>query len=264
MGFPAESGEIMAQRTLMWLSGWRTIEVVGEVPISGGGRSSGPDYYFLVVTVFYPPRSVHNSRIERIWYDVTEGFGSKWKDFFTDLEASEGLDVNNPAHIWLLHHLFLGSINQDALSWAEAWNNHKLQIQGEPQQTPQEMYFFSMLEDGPRGLGGSSSQAGEAEQEGFEDGEDLTTFGIDWEDMDNEVLMEHHHRHNSLQADNPFSTTPSTLSEVICVPPDCPLSDEGIRQLDYYLSQNTNSNSHSILIRRNIWVEAIRICTQIL
>ena len=34
-------------------------------------------------------RSVHNSRIERIWYDITEGFGGKWKDFFTDLEANE-------------------------------------------------------------------------------------------------------------------------------------------------------------------------------
>ena len=47
-------------------------------------------------------RSVHNSWIERIWYDVTEGFGGKWKDLFTDLEANEGLDVDNPAHIWLL------------------------------------------------------------------------------------------------------------------------------------------------------------------
>ena len=40
------------------------------------------------------PRSVHNSRIERIWYDITEGFGGKWKDMFTDLEANYGLDVN--------------------------------------------------------------------------------------------------------------------------------------------------------------------------
>lgn len=206
-------------------------------------------------------RSVHNSRIERIWYDVTEGFGSKWKNFFTDLEANEGLDVNNPAHIWLLHRLFLDGINQDALAWAEAWNNHKLQIRGEPQQTPHEMFFFSMLEDGPRGLSGPSSEG--ADLDGLEDGEDVTTFGIDWEDMDNEALMEHHHQHNSFQADNSFSTPPSTLSEVICTPPNCPLSDEGIHQLDYYLTHALNSNSHSMLIRRNVWVEALRICTQI-
>ena len=60
-------------------------------------------------------RSVYNSQIERVWYDVTKGFGEKWKEFFTDLEANEGLDVDNPAHLWLLHHLFLNNINQDAL-----------------------------------------------------------------------------------------------------------------------------------------------------
>ena len=82
------------------------------------------------------PRSVHNSQIERIWYDISEGFGGKWKDMFIDLEANYGLDVNNAAHIWLLHHLFLNTINEDATSWTEAWNNHKLKICGEPQQTP--------------------------------------------------------------------------------------------------------------------------------
>ena len=55
-------------------------------------------------------RSVHNSRIERIWYNITKGFGGKWKDLFTDLEANEGLDVDNLAHIWLLQHLFLDHI----------------------------------------------------------------------------------------------------------------------------------------------------------
>ena len=211
-------------------------------------------------------RSVHNSRIERIWYDVTEGFGGKWKDFFTDLEANEGLDVDNPAHIWLLHHLFLDEINQDALIWAEAWNNHKLQIRGEPQQTPQEMFFFSMLEDGPRGLNGPRSQSGgegDPDPDGLEDGEDLSAFGIDWEDMDDEVLMEHHHHHNPIMPDNPFSTAPSTLSEVVCTPPNCPLPDESVHQLDHCLSQVLSVHSRSMLVRRTVWVEALHVCSQI-
>lgn len=208
-------------------------------------------------------RSVHNSRIERIWYDVTEGFGSKWKDFLTDLEANEGLDVNNPAHIWLLHHLFLDDINKDALTWAEVWNNHKLQIRGEPQQTPQEMFFFSMLEDGPRGINGPRSQNREGDLDEFNEGEDISTFGIDWEEMNNGALMEHHHRHNPIQLDNPFTTAPSTLSEVVCTPPDCPLLAEGVYQLDHHLSQVVDVNSHSMLVRRTIWVEALRICSQI-
>jgi hypothetical protein len=212
---------------------------------------------FVVLTVSNN-RSVHNSRIERIWYDVTEGFGGKWRDFFTDLEANEGLDVNNSAHIWLLHHLFLEEINRDALAWGETWNSHKLQIRGESQQTPHEMYFFSMLEDGPRGLNGPRSR----DPDGLEDGEDISAFGIDWEDMDNRELMEHHYRHNPIQLDNPFSTAPSALSEVICSPPDCPIPGEIVRQLDQGLSQILNVNSRSMLMRRTVWAEALRVCSQ--
>ncbi|KAF9784297.1 hypothetical protein BJ322DRAFT_1098275 [Thelephora terrestris] len=203
-------------------------------------------------------RSVHNSRIERIWYDVTEGFGGKWKNLFTDLEANEGLDVDNPAHIWLLQHLFLNQINQDSLSWAEAWNNHKLQIRGEPQQTPHEMFFFSMIEDGPRGLNGPR----QGDQDGLEGG-DLYLYGVDWEVMEDDELMTNHRYYNPTPPDNPFSTAPSSLSEVECTPPNCPLSAEGVSQLDRYLSQVADVDSRSMLVRRTIWIQALRACSQI-
>ena len=210
------------------------------------------------------PRSVHNSRIERIWYDVTEGFGGKWKDMFIDLEANYGLDVNNAAHIWLLHHLFLNAINEDATSWAEAWNNHKLKIRGEPQQTPQEMFFFSLLEDGPHGV----NDDGEWPHNRTEDGEageeeDLAMYGIDWQAMDDEQLMEHHHEHNLPQHENPFMTAPAVLSEVTCTPPDCPLLDESVHQFNIHLSQTVDLASHSMLVRRKAWVEALEICSNL-
>jgi len=260
MVYQAESEEIMVWKMLEWPSGWKRTRVEEEVPISGEGLPIIQTYPFMDgLTIFF--RSVHNSRIERIWYDVTEGFGGKWKSFFTDLEANEGLDVNNPAHIWLLHHLFLEDINQDALAWAETWNNHKLQIRGEPQQTPQEMFFFSVLEDGPRGFNGPMAQRRE---DGLEDGEeDISTFGIDWDAMDDEVLMEHHYLHNPIQPNNPFDTAPSTLSEVVCTPPDCPLSAEGVHQLDLYLPHVVDVSSRSMLVRRTVWVEALRICSQV-
>ena len=149
-----------------------------------GGRGSYIWGRFISLLIFphqtflqpFRNRSIHNSQVERIWYDVTEGFGGKWKDFFIDLEANEGLDFNKHAHIWLLHHLFLDDINHDALAWAETWNSHKLQIRGECQQTPQEMFFFSMLEDGPHGIHGLRQN-----REDRLDGEDITLYGIDWE-----------------------------------------------------------------------------------
>jgi hypothetical protein len=98
-------------------------------------------------------RSIHNTRIERLWYNVTHGFGQKWKNFFIDLETHHGLNPQIPAHIWLLHCLFLDCINKDAQEWAAAWNAHKLELWGElpgfGRRSPNDIFFFSMLEDGP-------------------------------------------------------------------------------------------------------------------
>ncbi|KAF7343732.1 hypothetical protein MSAN_01953800 [Mycena sanguinolenta] len=51
-------------------------------------------------------RSVNNTRIEHLWYDVTHGFGFKWKKFFIDLEVNHNLNPTIAEHIWLLHHLY--------------------------------------------------------------------------------------------------------------------------------------------------------------
>ncbi|KAJ6477881.1 hypothetical protein C8R47DRAFT_984653 [Mycena vitilis] len=88
-------------------------------------------------------RSVHNTRIERLWYDVTHGFGQKWKKFFMDLEVHHGLNPQVPAHVWLLHHLFLHHINADAQEWAEAWNSHHLNLRGERNRSPRDIFHFA-------------------------------------------------------------------------------------------------------------------------
>ena len=73
-------------------------------------------------------RSVHNIRIERLWRDLTAALGAKWKLFFRSLEAHDGLSPDQPAHIWLLHHLYLEAINDEVSQWAEAWNSHVVSI----------------------------------------------------------------------------------------------------------------------------------------
>lgn len=75
-------------------------------------------------------RSVHNIRIERLWYDVTQGIGSKWKSFFVQLEMEYELKVDNNNHIWLLHNLFLDGFNSELQEWGKAWNSHKLRVRG--------------------------------------------------------------------------------------------------------------------------------------
>lgn len=124
------------------------------------------------------------------------------------------------------------------------------------------MFFLSMIEDGPRGLNGPRQNRGEDLDE-VGDGEDISLYGVDWEVMDNERLMEHHYQQNPIHLDNPFSSTPTTFSEVVCTPPDCPLSVESVAQLNAYLAQFVDLGSHDMVIRRTLWREALHICNQI-
>ena len=117
-----------------------------------------------------------------------------------------------------------------------------------------------MLEDGPRGLNGPRQNGGDRD---LLEGEDISLYGIDWEDKEDETLVTHHHQHNPILLDNPFGTAPSVLSEVECTPPNCPLSAEGIFLLNHYLSQVLDINSRSVLVRRAAWVESLHICSNI-
>lgn len=95
---------------------------------------------------------MHNIRIERLWVDVTSGFGKKWKEFFHHLEIYHSLNIHSDLHIWLLHHLFLSRINQDIKDWISAWNYHTMSSQTNTHQTPAAMYMQGMLENGIRGV----------------------------------------------------------------------------------------------------------------
>lgn len=118
-----------------------------------------------------------------------------------------------------------------------------------------------MVEDGPRGLNGPR-QNRQGGQDGL-DGEEAFLYGIDWEDMENDRLMAHHRRHNPTPLNNPFGTAPPSLSEVECTSPNCPLSAEGVRQLNHRLFQVVDVNSRSVLVRRIVWAQALNICRQI-
>lgn len=79
---------------------------------------------------------------------MSEGVGHSWKDFFVILEEEHDLDVDNTAHIWLLHVLFLPAINDDLDDWKDMWNCHKLRIRDERDRSPEDMFFFGLIEYG--------------------------------------------------------------------------------------------------------------------
>ncbi|KAG6848987.1 hypothetical protein H0H93_012214 [Arthromyces matolae] len=136
-------------------------------------------------------RSVHNIRIERLWRDITRHWGSKWKNFFLDLEANNELDITEDAQIWLLHTLFLPQINDDAATWARGWNSHNVRINGQRERSPSDMFFFGQLEHGIRDLEIEANDIDVLEQE------EIALFGVDWEDMEENDILRHHSNNNA-------------------------------------------------------------------
>ena len=85
--------------------------------------------YCLIWKLHY--RSVHNTRIECIWFDWTMQAGSWWANFFVLLEEQGGLDIDLPNHLWLLHKLFINALNAHIEQFVHAWNHHIISIRGE-------------------------------------------------------------------------------------------------------------------------------------
>jgi hypothetical protein len=204
-------------------------------------------------------RSVHNVRIERLWCDLTTGFGSKWKLFLQGLEMNDGLNTDLDDHIWLIHHLFLPCINADALEWAEAWNNHSIAMRDSRQRSPKDMFLFGMVEDGPRGLPMFMEPVDEYV-------DDIASYGVDWVDIDNPHIVGHHNEHNAadISGQDAFVTYQPERPTVVLVPDaNCPLTSEQLHWLDSQVEALPYFHSGSMDARRLLWVTALHICCTI-
>ncbi|KAF7972608.1 hypothetical protein HWV62_17426 [Athelia sp. TMB] len=204
-------------------------------------------------------RSVHNTRIERLWFDVTHGYGQKWKNFFYDLETHHSLNPQVPQHIWLLHHLFLDAVDQDAQDWARAWNSHKLQIKGERTRSPRDIFIFSLIQDGPRGL--QHQSAPPTDQTPI----DPESYGVDWDVANDERYMAHLFEQNPQEwaHDNPFSTAPVHQAHVPCEAPNCPFDAEEVRWLDETLAETVSVSARAMHLRRLVWIKALQLCDEL-
>ena len=196
---------------------------------------------------------MHNTRSERLWYDVTNGFGRKWKEFFIDLEVQCGLQVGLPAHKWLLSHLFLERIDYDAQQWAEGWNLHRLELSRTRDRSPYDMFMFGMLQNGARGVV-------RVQEPIHEEVENVQEYGIDWETYEDDNLMEHFEA-NNVDIFSPVSA-PRNLSNVPCEPSTGPLTEEQVDALDQHLSNQFNTHTLNMLIHRQVWLAALHRCQE--
>jgi hypothetical protein len=199
---------------------------------------------------------VHNIRIERLWVDVTAQVGAFWADIFTQLQLQHGLDANNIYHIWLLHHLFLHIINQQLAFFAEAWNQHRIQIRNGPNRSPADLFGFDMFVHGVRGHRLSDEDdagLGEAEME---------IYGVDWEALRDDHLL-HSQRENN-PSDEGWSSwvghvgPPENLNEVSVSPPSGFLQEHKVDALDHILCPWRDSPDESDII--SLWVTALNYC----
>jgi hypothetical protein len=201
-------------------------------------------------------RSVHNIRIERLWVEVKRNIVTKWKPFFERLEAHHGLRVDSAAHLWLLHHLFLETLNNDIQQWAEHWNAHGMRLKREKDKVPRDMFIIGMRR---RGVDDTIARQEDAV-------ENVEEFGIDWEGLpdvgglvpDDEELV----RQLQERGQNPFDDyAPDTLNEVPCEPPECPLTLDQVNGLESTLSARFNmSTSHDMDVYTDVWIRALAWC----
>ncbi|KAF8187046.1 hypothetical protein K438DRAFT_1907599 [Mycena galopus ATCC 62051] len=123
--------------------------------------------------------------------------GCYLSDCFTLLELRHRLDINNIAHIWLLHFLFLATINNQLALFAQSWNQHRIQIRGGPNRSPADMFVFDMLVH-------------------IMYDDELEVYGIDWAGLRDDMLLVSQHVNNSTTKG---ATPPLTdLSSVVVKP----------------------------------------------
>ncbi|KAF8955021.1 hypothetical protein BDZ97DRAFT_1675362 [Flammula alnicola] len=201
-------------------------------------------------------RSVHNVRIERLWVDVTAQVGSQWAGAFTDLELHLGLDINNVHHIWLLHFLFLPTINQQLSFFAESWNHHQIQIRRGPNRSPADMFSFDMLVHGIRG-----SQLPPEELLSLEE---LEVYGVDWAALRDEQVIASVQNSVPVQQEADGSSwigqvgPPPHLNEVSLDPPVVTLEDSQLQFFEATVGQWSAQAGPTITIQ-SLWVYSLAL-----
>lgn len=87
-------------------------------------------------------RSVHNSRIERLWRDVYQAVVSLFYDLFMMLEDRGQLNPDNELHLFCLHAIYKPVINKMLERFTNAWINHKIRTASN--KSPLQLFIMGM------------------------------------------------------------------------------------------------------------------------
>ncbi|KAI1785145.1 hypothetical protein LXA43DRAFT_900442, partial [Ganoderma leucocontextum] len=176
--------------------------------------------------------STRNTRIERMWVEVGTQFAYRWCAFFTRLERRHQLDPSDPAHLWLLHLIFLDTLNGDCDDFRTQWNHHPISGKGQDRSPldirllaglkrgiPQDDFLGihpSILEEhyvvdrSERHLRQGQTGAGHSDTESEPDSQDEASSNIDAKIA---ASQDHHIRHDAIPT--PPSECPFTTPEML-------------------------------------------------
>lgn len=130
---------------------------------------------------FIAGRSVHNTRIERLWRDVYYSVIQTFYSLFYYLEANNFLDVNRTIDMVCLHFVFLPRVNVALEEFRNAYNHHG--VRSERNWSPYQIWLNGMIHENNQCASAVQSVMAESQ----EINSDISTYGID---PDNTLITE--------------------------------------------------------------------------
>ena len=116
------------------------------------------------------------------------------------------------------------------------WNEHKIQVKGGRRRSPREIFFTSLLQDGPHSLHSNAP-----DHAAFEQGSST----------DHPALGNH------------FSIECPVFSQVDIDIPECLLNDDELYEFNGWLQAQVDVNIRCMSYRKYVWIDALDFCSRL-